>query len=130
MNPNVLNLQGNIPKCPICLWNLVDPVKPDSCMHIFCKFCLLMWLQKKTHCPLCRNNIKEIISIYFAFAPKSKNNKLDHLFYSIKELKLDNSSKFSQKCLVCGKEQPEEELLLCDSCLYFQTHITCDPPLG
>ena len=130
MNPNVLCLKGNIPKCPICLGNFVEPVKPDSCMHIFCRFCLLMWLQKKSHCPLCRRNIKEITNIYYAFTCKDKNTKLDHLFYSIKHLKTDNYCKFSEKCLVCGKKSPEEELIICDSCLHFQTHFSCDPPLG
>ena len=30
MNPNVLSLKDNIPKCSICLGFLVKPVKPNS----------------------------------------------------------------------------------------------------
>ena len=57
MNPNVLALKGNIPKCPICLGYLNEPVKPNGCPHIFCKLCLEMWIQKKDICPLCRKKI-------------------------------------------------------------------------
>lgn len=130
MDPNVLSLRGNIPKCPICLDFLNDPVKPNICSHIFCNFCLQMWLQKKESCPLCRKKIDKISKIFFPYKANRTNKKLDHLFYSIKELKLDNYQKFSRKCLVCGKAQPEDELLICDCCCYFQSHIHCDPPLG
>ena len=130
MNPNVLSLKDNIPQCSICLGCLTEPVKPDSCRHIFCKFCLEMWLQKKSHCPLCRCNITKISKIYFPFKPKYKNEKYNHLFFSIENLKLDNYGKFSEKCLVCGKDDNKDELLICDCCCYFQTHMQCDPPLG
>ena len=130
MNPYVLELQNNISKCPICLGNLIEPVMINICNHIFCKFCIEMWMQKKEICPLCRQKINGITKIYYPNQTKKMNNKLAHLFYSIKELKLDNYSKFSSKCLVCGKEDPKDELFLCDCCFYFQSHFKCDPPLG
>jgi hypothetical protein len=130
MNPNVLALQGNIPKCPICLGYLNEPVKPNNCSHIYCKFCLEMWLQKKENCPLCRTKIDGITKIFFPLKSTQKNNKLSHLFFSIKELKLDNYHKFSEKCLICGKAEPQDNLIMCDCCCYFQSHIECDPPMG
>lgn len=102
MNPNVLSLQNNIPKCPICLGILNKPIKSTDCPHIFCEICLLMWLQKKSTCPLCRKKIVNTIQLYFPENPKFKNNKLNHLFYSIENLKLDNFGKYEKKCLVCG----------------------------
>ena len=130
MNPNVLLLQNNIPRCPICLALVVKPVKSDQCRHIFCNLCLSMWLQRKTQCPVCRTEIKEIVEIYFPEESKFKNNKLNHLYYSIENLKIDNHLKFKRNCLVCGKVDPENDLILCDCCNYFETHFNCVPPIG
>ena len=130
MNPNVLLFQNQIPKCPICLGYLVNPVKSTKCSHIFCNICLSMWLQRKSQCPLCRANIEEIVEIYLPENSKSKNNKLNHLYYSIENLKIDNCNKYVRNCLVCGKVNPENDLILCDCCNYFETHLNCDPPIG
>lgn len=89
-----------------------------------------MWLQKKEQCPICRTPIEKIISIYFPNVDKSKNNKLNLLYYSIENVKIDNYGHFSKLCLVCGKEEPKKELITCDLCNYFQCHIFCDPPVG
>ena len=89
MNPNVLSLKENIHTCPIYLGYLVEPEKPNSCTHIFCRFCLQMWLQKKEFCPLCKKYIDGLSNLYFINEGKKKNHKLNHLFNSIKYLKLD-----------------------------------------
>lgn len=130
INPNVLTLLDNFPKCPICLNYLKDPIKPLDCSHIFCEICLLMWLQKKNQCPICRIYIPKTTHIYLPYSSKNKNNKLELLNYDIEQVKLDNFRKISKICLVCGKEEPIDELIICDLCNYFQVHFNCDPPSG
>lgn len=130
INPNILALEDKIPKCPICLGYVTEPTMINVCSHIFCKFCLEMWFQKKENCPLCRKKINGITKLYFPKTSSKKNTKLEHLFFSIKHVKLDNCEKFIQKCLICGKKEPENELILCDCCYYFYSHYQCDPPLG
>ena len=101
INPNILALDHDIPKYPICLGFITDPVKINPCSHIYCKFCLNMWFQKKDNCPLCRIKINGITQLYFPNSSSKKNTKLEHLFFSIKHVKLDNYGKLNQKCLIC-----------------------------
>ena len=89
-----------------------------------------MWLQKKDNCPLCRNPIEKKISLYYPNNGNITNNKLNYLFFSIENLKLDNYGRTSEKCLVCGNEEPKEQLITCQLCNFFQSHILCDPPIG
>ena len=130
MNPNILELERKIPKCPICLGFIIKPVIINKCSHIFCKFCLEMWSQKKENCPLCRGKIDGTTQLYFPDSSREKNTKLDHLFLSIKHVKLDNYGKCNQYCLICKQKEPENELILCNCCNYFQSHYQCDPPMG
>lgn len=105
-------------------------IKSKNCSHIFCEICLFMWLQKNNKCPICRKNIDETIQIYFPCSSGKVNNRLLYLKYSIENVKLDNFAKYSEKCLICGKLEPKEQLIICDNCNYFQTHLLCDPPTG
>ena len=46
-------------KCAICLESPQNPVRIKECNHIFCKQCILSYINKETHentCPLCRHN--------------------------------------------------------------------------
>lgn len=89
-----------------------------------------MWLQKKDVCPICRKKIDKIIPIYFPELKNNNNSKLNYLYYNIENLKLDNYGHTSEKCLICGKDEPKEQLLICNFCNYFQSHVFCDPPAG
>ena len=130
MNPNILALQNNIPKCPICLGPINNPIKSNNCLHLFCEVCLTMWLQRKNECPICRKAIDNTTKLYYPKNLKLKNNKLNSLNYSIENLKMDNFGNYSKKCLVCGENNQESEFILCDYCHYFITHFHCDPPNG
>ena len=123
-------LKDEIPKCPICLGFYSNPIKPKNCPHIFCQVCLFMWLQKKENCPICRQKIIDTSLLYFPLSSKNKNEKLKILFNSIENVKISNYGKFSKNCLICGLEEPKEQLITCDICNYFQSHFLCDPPLG
>ena len=89
-----------------------------------------MWLQKKDNCPICRRFVEKTIEIYYPNSNNQTNDKLNHLFFSIENLKLDNYCNINKNCLVCGKEEPKETLIPCDLCNYFQAHAFCDPPMG
>ena len=39
--------------CQICLNRVKDP-KVCSNMHVFCTYCISIWLQKNSRCPSCR----------------------------------------------------------------------------
>lgn len=41
--------------CPICLDTLNDPYS-IGCSHIFCKICIIKWLDEKDSCPVCRKD--------------------------------------------------------------------------
>jgi len=72
----------------------------------------------------------ELHNCIFLILLDEKNTKLDHLFLSIKHVKLDNYGKCNQYCLICKQKEPENELILCNCCNYFQSHYQCDPPMG
>ena len=99
-NPNIAYLENEEVNCPICLDFLFKPVKPKNCNHIFCELCLTMWCQKKSQCPLCKREIDSFSPLYFPAGKNEKNKKLNHLYYSVENLKLDNYGKISFKCLV------------------------------
>lgn len=44
-------------RCPICLKQVMSPINPNNCRHIFCKYCLKKWLSIKKSCPMCRKNV-------------------------------------------------------------------------
>jgi hypothetical protein len=50
--------------CNICLEPISNPVMESKCQNIFCGSCLLKWLENKTTCPLCRENITPDQLIY------------------------------------------------------------------
>ena len=41
--------------CPICLDTFKNPYS-IGCSHLFCKICIVKWLDEKDSCPVCRKN--------------------------------------------------------------------------
>lgn len=62
--------------CSICLEKLQNPVMEPNCQNIFCGKCLLIWLDQKGSCPLCRKNIprEQLTYIDSNNEKKTKNN--------------------------------------------------------
>ena len=89
-----------------------------------------MWLQKKDRCPLCRGKVDSIIKLYYPVGIKYKNSKLNYLKFSIENLKMEHYGSYSNHCLICGKIEPKDQLIICDNCNYFESHLFCDPPGG
>lgn len=50
-------------RCPICLGRVMFAVRPNSCLHVFCKSCLRKWAETKNACPYCRRNFSTMIKL-------------------------------------------------------------------
>lgn len=50
--------------CSICFEPLKNPILEPKCQNLFCGECLLVWLQNKKSCPLCRNTIDNKDLVY------------------------------------------------------------------
>ena len=48
-------LQQEIEDCLVCLTNISNIY--TSCFHLYCKDCIIKWLDKNTTCPYCRSVI-------------------------------------------------------------------------
>lgn len=58
--------------CNICMETITDPVMEPGCQNIFCGKCLLIWLENKNSCPLCRKNVDKSKLIYIG--KQTENN--------------------------------------------------------
>lgn len=47
-------------ECPICLFEIKNPVRTNKCSHIFCLKCLTKWFKISKKCPYCRTNFSKI----------------------------------------------------------------------
>uniref|UniRef100_A0A673MZP8 PHD and RING finger domain-containing protein 1-like n=1 Tax=Sinocyclocheilus rhinocerous TaxID=307959 RepID=A0A673MZP8_9TELE len=106
-------------KCPICLNSFHEqPVAtPESCEHYFCLDCILEWSNVRVtgFNPLHHSCIK-FLSIFVKKPVKPTEELVD--------VDLDQTS-----CEVCGGQDREDRLLLCDGC-DDGYHMEClTPPL-
>lgn len=60
-----LKLQQNKSICNICMDTIHKPILETNCNNFFCGKCILLWLEQKDSCPLCRSTInKENLIMY------------------------------------------------------------------
>uniref|UniRef100_A0A061RNG7 RING-type E3 ubiquitin transferase n=1 Tax=Tetraselmis sp. GSL018 TaxID=582737 RepID=A0A061RNG7_9CHLO len=60
----VAGARHELPSCPICLNDILDPKEKavvTPCFHVFCRSCLQRWLQQKNLCPLCKGRVRTYI---------------------------------------------------------------------
>ena len=50
-------------RCPICLGLVIGGSRPNSCYHVFCRFCLNKWAKTKNVCPYCRREFSFILKV-------------------------------------------------------------------
>ena len=55
--------EENIIRCPICLGNVMTPVRPKECSHIFCLLCFLKWTELSSKCPYCKKEFSTYIKL-------------------------------------------------------------------
>lgn len=116
--------------CIICLNKIKDPVKPDTCKHIFCERCFEVYIQSFDKCPTCKIKFNQILKLY---DPNLVKKGKIGLFGGNLEDKLYRfSSNFNSEdhCIICKKNDNPDFLLVCDRCLINQAHYYCDPSLG
>ena len=54
-----------MPECSICLHNIKsNNLIETKCKHKFHKYCLKEWLKTNNTCPICREPIKRVYSVY------------------------------------------------------------------
>ena len=49
--------------CPICLHSIIHGVRPNTCFHAFCGYCLKKWAKTKKVCPYCRKSFNNVLKI-------------------------------------------------------------------
>lgn len=87
--------------CNICYEPIEIPVLEPRCHNIFCSKCMLTWLQTKTTCPLCRNNVNMSELVYLI--KENQENKEEN-----QEKKLTKE----QKLIEILKENDNNKFLL------------------
>ncbi|XP_016114965.1 PHD and RING finger domain-containing protein 1-like [Sinocyclocheilus grahami] len=116
-------------KCPICLNSFHEqPVAtPESCEHYFCLDCILEWSNNANSCPVDRIVFNDIL-LRKCYGGKVKKTipvkKPVKPTEELVDVDLDQTS-----CEVCGGQDREDRLLLCDGC-DDGYHMEClTPPL-
>ena len=127
---NHLPSSGNFStdECIICLTDIKNKSKINSCSHCFCFKCIKSWSQHCNKCPLCKKEFKVIITWnsekkkYIENHIKKKNYKIeenDEFYFE------DEYENISEICMICNKGNDEENLLICDKCNYNVCHTKC-----
>ena len=110
-------------KCPICLESIRDCSKLDTCLHQFCKECIDQWSNLSNTCPVCKEEFKKIQYLQEdkTLEKKVKKRKFHHE-EEVDESWLENCA---DDCMVCGKNDNQHLLLVCDKCNYNICHVGC-----
>lgn len=63
-------------KCPICCGVLEDPLQGTGCEHVYCRKCIIEWMNNSETCPVDRNQLKKS---QLQPIPRIVRNLLNHL---------------------------------------------------
>ena len=107
-------------------------MRPDNCVHLFCRRCFEVYSQKFSKCPICKKNFNKYIDI---FKPEKISNleklKIDNYYMEDKLYRLGLQDKIREDfCIICHKNENKDMLICCDRCLINQVHYYCDPTFG
>ena len=111
-------------KCTICLENINNPAKLDTCGHEFCTNCIKHWSTLSSECPLCKLNFHNIIFYDEKNMKKEKKVKRKK-FKPEKEVIEQWYNNCDEKCLICNKKNNTSYLLICDKCNFRVCHTFC-----
>ncbi|KAL1506450.1 hypothetical protein ABEB36_005815 [Hypothenemus hampei] len=120
---------GQSEKCPICLASFrgQEIGVPENCDHKFCLDCIQEWSKNGNTCPIDRKEF-HLISVW-----KSLNGEFLKVIPIERPQPMEESVNIILEdptfCEICGSNENEDRLLLCDGCdLGF--HLYClTPPL-
>lgn len=109
--------------CSICLEPMNNPSSLDNCEHEFCKECIDQWALLANTCPLCKHEFKKITYWEANMKQEKKVRKRRFKYEDEEEEPWYNNC--AENCMVCGKNNDEHLLLVCDKCTYNICHTYC-----
>ena len=96
--------------------------KPCNCDHLFCYPCLRSWVNVTNACPLWKITFKFIVKLNEDGSEDSREEvmdrkpQIDQIYFNAIE----------QSWYVCGRDDNEGQLLICDNCDTRVCHTYCD----
>eukprot|EP00898_Chlorokybus_atmophyticus_P005056 jgi/Chlat1/5551/Chrsp369S05351 len=115
------------PSCGICLCELLERGRLDSCDHVFCFDCIYKWSKVESRCPMCKRRFTRIkkeevgsedtrkgtLTVQRSFRIPSRNQT-----YQVpeEELQAFQDPYATTVCLACGAGTDDALMLLCDGC--------------
>ncbi|CAF1300387.1 unnamed protein product [Rotaria sp. Silwood1] len=117
---NTLNTTTSIEQCAICMENFAaqEVGIPENCEHSFCLACIIEWAKKNNSCPIDRIAFRRIFKKHSFISSKPydtmkvKDNRIEvQLEDDFLEMIDDDIT-----CRVCGRDDQEDLLLICDEC--------------
>jgi hypothetical protein len=113
----------SIVKCPICLESVKENSKLDICQHQFCKECIDHWSNLSNTCPVCKEEFKKII--YLQDDKTVEKSVKKRKFQYEEEEEESWLEDCAENCMVCGKNNDQHLLLVCDKCHHNICHVSC-----
>jgi hypothetical protein len=108
--------------CSICLDGMKNRTTLNHCKHEFCKDCIENWSKMTNLCPLCK---VEFSRITFFAGHHKKVKKIEKRSLHLDEEEAEELD-CMEACIVCGRDDDEPLLLVCDECNYYVCHTYCD----
>eukprot|EP00742_Colponemidia_sp_Colp-10_P003744 GILJ01003984.1.p1 GENE.GILJ01003984.1~~GILJ01003984.1.p1 ORF type:complete len:262 (-),score=24.38 GILJ01003984.1:383-1168(-) len=106
-------------QCPICMLAVTDKSSPETCSHVFCECCLSRWAQVTATCPLCKSAFRRM---------RVQRGGADAVLVSLPEVR-GGEEEEEEGCEICGSDEQEHLLLLCDKCDKMHHTFCLLPPL-
>ena len=126
---------SNAQSCPICLKMIKNDIPigiPEGCHHVFCRPCIQQWSQKQNSCPLDRHIFENIIIKNSITGNQINKEKVQAVVQRNEtEDEIDSDLEDDEyRCEICGGQEREEVMLICDRCDLAYHYDTClIPPL-
>lgn len=114
-------------KCPICLHSFRDQEvgAPNVCEHSYCAPCIEEWSNNVQTCPIDRKPFTKI-RIRLRYTDEAF---VREIMVNAKQMEPEPTEADFTNCEICGRNDHEESMLLCDGC-DAGYHMEClDPPL-
>jgi len=111
--------------CSICLCDIDEGGKINSCTHQFCFTCIHDWSKITNQCPLCKGRF-DIIEKF-----SSDGNLLDTIPVVFKQQVYEDENlleEMDDNCYECENGDDDAHLLVCDNCGFFCCHTYCCVP--
>ena len=99
--------------CASCLGAVREAATLDGCTHEFCFSCISAWTAQTSRCPLCKRVVSVLKRGAEQFAVQPRELRVDWLGDDAAMFAFEEEEE-TTPCLVCGVDDDEATLLLCD----------------